>query len=403
MGMAKKIYCRTFQAVLKVGNYFLPYRIPEKLEDPGCIKELPQLIRSKGIKRVLLVTDEGLMNIGLPQILTQAMDEAGVAYTVFSDVLPNPTDENVEEGYKVFCRDGCDAIVAFGGGSPMDAAKGIAAKKAHPKKTVAQMQGLLKVHKRIVPFFAVPTTSGTGSEATVAAVITEAATHHKASINDTVLMPKYAVLDPELTKGLPPFVTATTGLDALCHAVESYTNGTYCTSLENDYARKAVRLIYDNLYAAYQDGSNMEARQAMQQAAFYAGRSFTRGCVGYVHAVGHTLSGLYGTPHGLAMGVILPHVMRQFGPAVYDRLADLADVCGIGSGSNEEKAEAFISWIEEMKEKMDIPVGFPDIKEEDIPQMIKWADKEANPLYPVPVIWENEDFEKLIATLRTAS
>ena len=147
----------------------------------------------------------------------------------------------------------------------------------------------------------------------------------------------------------------------------------------------------------------MEARQAMQQAAFYAGRSFTRGCVGYVHAVGHTLSGLYGTPHGLAMGVILPHVMRQFGPAVYDRLADLADVCGIGSGSNEQKAEAFISWIEEMKEKMDIPVGFPDIKEEDIPQMIKWADKEANPLYPVPVIWENDDFEKLIATLRTAS
>lgn len=403
MGMAKKIYCRTFQAVLKVGNYFLPYRIPEKLEGPGCIKELPKLIRSKGIKHVLLVTDDGLIKIGLLQKLTQAMDEAGLAYTVFSDVLPNPTDENVEEGYKVFCRDGCDAIVAFGGGSPMDAAKAIAAKNAHPKKTVAQMQGLLKVHKRIIPFFAVPTTSGTGSEATVAAVITETATHHKASINDTVLMPRYAVLDPELTMDLPPFITATTGLDALCHAVESYTNGTYCTKLENDYARKAVRLIYDNLYAAYQDGSSMEARQAMQQAAFYAGRSFTRGCVGYVHAVGHTLSGLYGTPHGLAMGVILPHVMRQFGPAVYDRLAELADVCGIGSGSNKQKAEEFISWIEEMKKKMDIPTGFPDIKEGDIPQMIKWADKEANPLYPVPVIWEKEDFEKLISTLRTVS
>jgi alcohol dehydrogenase class IV len=260
---------------------------------------------------------------------------------------------------------------------------------------------VLKVHKEIVPFWAVPTTAGTGSETTVAAVITIAATKHKASINDPSILPKYAVLDPELTMGLPPFVTATTGMDALCHAVESYTNWTYLTDLEKDLSKKAVKLIYDNILKAYEDGSDLEARQNMQRAAFYAGRSFTRGCVGYVHAVGHTLGGLYGVPHGLAMSVILPHVMRQFGGAVHKRLAELAEVCGITGKNDAEKAEKFISWIEETNKKMGLPTGFDVIKEEDIPQMIEWADKEANPLYPVPVVWGETELRTLINTLRS--
>ena len=139
----------------------------------------------------------------------------------------------------------------------------------------------------------------------------------------------------------------------------------------------------------------------MQRASFFAGRAFTRGCVGYVHAVGHTLGGLYGTPHGLAMSIILPHVMRQFGPAVRQRLAELADVCGMGGGTAEEKAERFIRWIEEMKREMDIPAGVDVIRDEDVEQIITWALKEANPLYPVPVVWGREDLRKLIATLRS--
>lgn len=282
----------------------------------------------------------------------------------------------------------------------MDCAKAIGAKAAHPNKTVAQLQGILKVHKRVPMFFAVPTTAGTGSETTVAAVITDAATHHKASINDPCIIPKYAVLDPELTMGLPPFVTATTGLDALCHAVEAYTNHTYNTKLENELALKAVKLIYDNLLPAYRNGSDLEARQNMQKAAFFAGRAFTRGCVGYVHAVGHTLSGLYGVAHGLAMSILLPHVMRQFGPAVYTRLAELADVCGIGGADEKEKATRFIEWIEQMKQEMNLPVGVDMIKDEDVEQIIDWAMKEANPLYPVPVIWGREDFKRLLAAVR---
>jgi alcohol dehydrogenase class IV len=191
-------------------------------------------------------------------------------------------------------------------------------------------------------------------------------------------------------------------MDALCHAVEAYTNYTYLTKLEKKLALDAIRLIHQNLLVAYNDGKNVEARQNMQKAAFYAGRAFTRGCVGYVHAVGHTLGGLYGVPHGLAMSVILPHVMRQFGSAVYDKLADCADVCGMDGANNKEKALKFIAWIDDLKVQMNLPAGMDMIMDKDIPQIIKWASAEANPLYPVPVIWGKEDFVKLLHTLKTA-
>lgn len=394
------LYCRTFQKIMKIGNYFIGYRTPEYIEGKDSILKLPKLVKEKGVNKVMLVCGSTIRKIGLINPLVEQMEKEGLPYVIFSDLQVNPTDENVEAGYKVFKDNNCDGIIAFGGGSPMDCGKAIAAKNAHPNKQVKQLQGLLKVHKKICPFFAVPTTSGTGSETTIAAVITEEKTHHKASINDPSILPDFAILDPELTRALPPHTTATTGMDALTHAVEAYTNQIYNTKLEDEYARKAVKLIHDYLYPAYIDGNDMEARQQMQLASFYAGRAFTRGCVGYVHAIGHTLSGLYNIPHGLAMSVILPKVLRQYGQAVYDRLAELADVCGIEGKDNKDKANNFINWIEEINEKMSIPSGFDFILDKDIPQMIKWADKEANPLYPVPVIWKENDFNKLIQTLR---
>ena len=397
-----KMYCRIYQAVFKIGMYLIPWGMPETLEGPGSVKKLPELIKEKGYSKVLVVTDKVLMDLGLPKGMLEAMDEGGIEYVIYDGVQPNPTDRNVNEGLKLFKENGCQAMVAFGGGSPMDCCKGIGAMAVKKGKTVEQLQGLFKVLHRIPTIFAVPTTAGTGSETTVAAVITNEKTHHKASMNDTSLMPKYAVLDPELTVGLPPKVTSTTGMDALCHAVEAYTNNTYNSKLEKKLSEDAVKLIYDNLYEAYTDGSNIKARQNMQKAAFYAGRAFTRGCVGYVHAIGHTLGGLYGTPHGLAMSVILPHVMRQFGSAAHERLARLAEVCGMTGTNDAEKAEKFISWIEVLKAKMDIPTGLDVIKDEDVPQIIEWAIKEANPLYPVPVVWDRADFEKCISTIRNA-
>ncbi len=378
---------------------FIPWGMPKTLEGPGAVKKLPKWIKKKRFSNVLVVTDSILMGLGLLDGMIDSLEEQGIDYTIYDGVQPNPTDINVKEGLQLFRDNGCKAIIAFGGGSSMDCAKAIGA--MHVKnKEVEQMQGLFKVLHRIPTIFAVPTTAGTGSETTVAAVITNSKTKHKASMNDVSLMPKYAVMDPELTAGLPPHITATTGMDALCHAVEAYTNNTYNTRKEKQLAEKAVKLIYENLYTAYCDGSNLEARINMQDASFYAGRAFTRGCVGYVHAVGHTLGGLYGVPHGLAMSVILPHVMRQFGPAAHERLARLAEVCGMDGKDDAEKAENFIKWIEDLKHMMNIPVGLDVIEDKDVNQIIKWAMKEANPLYPTPVTWKKKDFQKLIATIR---
>ena len=379
---------------------FHGYRMPKYLEGPGKIKELGVFLKEKGINDVLVVTGSGMVRRGQVQPMLDGFEECGIRYTVQTYDTTDPTSDDVELGYKTYKEHGCKSIVAIGGGSRIDCAKGIAAKVVHPKKTVAQLQGLLKVHWPIPPFVAIPTTAGAGSETTVAAVITDSATHRKAAINDPFLIPKYAVLDPELTVGLPPYTTATTGMDALAHAVEAYTNKTYNTKLENRLAKEAVKLIHDNILVAFEDGTNLEARQNMQRGAFYAGRAFTRGCVGYVHAIGHTLGGLYGVAHGLAMAVLLPHVMKEFGASAHKRLAELADVCGIGGRNDAEKANAFIRWIEETNAKMGLPNKFDVIRDEDIDRMITWAKKEANPLYPVPVIWGRKDFRRLIESIR---
>ena len=399
MNMGYKAFCRTFQAVMKVGNYFLGYRTPEFIEGTGCVTRLPQRILDKGVNKVLLVTDQGLMELGLPGGLIAAMDQAGLEYEIFADIQPNPTDLNVEAGFARYVEASCQGIVAFGGGSPMDAAKAIAAKVAHPRKPVAKLQGILRVHARICPFWAVPTTAGTGSETTVAAVITEAATHHKASINDPSILPRYAVLDPQLTVGLPPFITATTGMDALTHAVEalvgnSNTKGTHADGL------KACKLIFENLETAYKDGADLTARNNMLVGSFYAGCAFTRAYVGYVHALAHQLGGMYNVPHGLANAVILPFVLEYYGSAIYKKMAEIADYCGIEAGpTDKEKCEAVIAKIKQMNADMDIPTVIPEIKEADIPTMAKRAYAEANPLYPVPKLMGLEELEAMYRTL----
>ena len=393
----EKQLCRLFQIGMKYGCYVLPWRMPEVIEGPGSIKKLPEFIREKGHKNVLVVTDQSLMKLHLLDTMLEAMAQQQVSYTLYDTVTPNPTDIQVEKGVALYQKNDCEAIVAVGGGSPMDCAKAIAARIARPKKTIEQLQGLLRVMAKIPVIYAVPTTAGTGSETTIAAVITCEKNHHKASINDVSIMPYYAVLDAELTAGLPKHITAATGMDALSHAVEAYTNNKYNTALEKDLCRKAVKLIYENLYTAYENGNNLEARQNMQKAAFYAGRAFSRGCVGYVHAIGHALGGKYGTPHGVAMSALLPLVMREYGEAVHERLAELCDVCGIiAEGSEKEKAEAFIRWIEEMNEKMQNTKYPPKLETADFDQIAQWAYKEANPLYPVPVIWTKAEFKEFL-------
>jgi alcohol dehydrogenase class IV len=267
--------------------------------------------------------------------------------------------------------------------------------------TIPQMRGLLKVMKKIPLLIAVPTTAGTGSETTIAAVISNPLTHEKYAVNDFHLVPKYAVLDPLITVGLPPHITATTGMDALTHAVEAYV-GRSNTEETRQAARKAVKLIHDNLYTAYVDGGNLTARSNMLTAAFYAGIAFTKAYVGYVHAIAHTLGGYYRIPHGLANAVILPYVLDYYGEAAHQQLAELADLIGISveSDSTAVKAGKFIAWIREMNASMNIPTKLGGIQAADLPGMIHNALKEANPLYPVPKILFADDLGGLYALIQ---
>lgn len=395
-----RLSCRCFQAAVKLGSYFMGYRMPQCMEGPGTLRALGGFLKEKDLNDILVVTSDGMLRRAMAQPMLEDFSRNGIRYTLQTFDHPDPTSEDVERGYQAFREGGCRAIVALGGGSRIDCAKAIAARTARPKRNVSQLQGLLKVRRPTVPLIAIPTTAGAGSETTVAAVIVDSVTHRKAAINDPTLIPQYAVLDPELTVGLSPFVTATTGMDALTHAVEAYTNHTYNTPLEDELAIRAVALIHGNLLTAFHDGTDLTARQNMQKAAFYAGRAFTRGCVGYVHAIGHTLGGLYGVPHGLAMAVLLPHVMRAYGEAVHGRLARLAEACGMEGQNDAEKAERFLTWVEEANREMGLPEAFDMIRPEDVEQMIDWAMKEANSLYPVPVIWGREEFRAFIGKIR---
>ena len=396
----KKAWYRICQKVLKFGMCFMDWSEPTLLEGEGAVLRLPKFVKDKGINKVLVVTDKGLMGLHLLDPMFKELEKEGLSYIVFDDVKPNPTIPNIEACKDAYINNKCEGIIAFGGGSPMDCAKAAAARVVKPKQSVRQMRGYLKVHKKLPPFFAVPTTAGTGSETTLAAVVTDPETHEKNAICDTSLRPKYAVLDPVLTLGLPPHITSTTGMDALTHAVESYIGKSNVKSTIR-YAEEATILIHDNLEKAYLDGKNMEARNNMLKASFLAGSAFTRAFVGYVHAIAHNLGGLYNTPHGLANAVILPYVLEWYGSSVYKPLSKLADLIGITKEnmSSEEKAKLFISEIRRMNKAMNIPEKFDFIKEEDIPTLVARALKEGNPGYPVPKIMKKKDCEQVIRSL----
>ena len=379
---------RVFQFFFYKAARLLYWPSPMRLEGEDSVLKLPQEVKRRGVTGVLFVTDRSLMGLHLPDALLGALEDAGIRYTIFDSVMPNPTIEMIETARQAYLDNGCQGFIAMGGGSVIDTAKVAAARIARPNKTIAQMGGFLKVGKKLPPVFAIPTTAGTGSEVTIAAVVTDGKTHHKYAINDPHQIPVCAVLDPRLTAGLPPAITADTGMDALTHAVEAYiTMGVQkrCRRL----SEQAVSLVFANLQKAYHNGGDMEARMNMLRASFLAGDSFTRAGLTYVHPIAHTLGGLYGTPHGRANAVILPYVLEAFGSRVHGKLAKLAQAAGLGVAGkpDAEAAAVFIAAVKELNRSMHIPETFDFIKKEDIPQMVKWALAEANPWYPVPQVF----------------
>ena len=392
-----KLYCRAYQTVFRLALPVLPYREPRIL---GELKDLPLFLQQQKISAVLLITDKPLRALDMTRGLENDLSAHGIACAVFEDVVPNSTVQNVEDCRAAYLESGAQAMIAFGGGSVMDCAKAAGARVARPGKPVQKMGGLLKVLRKTPMLIAVPTTAGTGSETTLAAVITDPAAHHKYPINDFVLIPDYAVLDYRVTLGLPPMITATTGMDAMTHAVEAYI-GRSTNALTRAMAEEAVVLIVQYLQRAWRDGSDAEARAKMLRAAYCAGIAFTRSYVGYVHGVAHSLGGRYGVPHGLANAVILPYFLEEYGPSCHKKLARLARKAGLAGGdaSDSAAAQAMIDWIKQANAAMGIPTSIPEIRKEDIPAMAAYAAKESNPLYPVPKLMDRHELEAMYLKL----
>ena len=391
MFFLKKIGCRIFQLAFRLALPFLPYREPQTLD--SCA-DLGAVFVKEGITSVLVVTDKGIVDHGLMTPLENVLKQHKVKYCIYDATQPNPTVENVETALAMYHQNGCNALVAMGGGSAMDCAKGVGARVAYPKKSLRQLGGILRVLRRIPTLIAIPTTAGTGSETTLAAVITDSQTHHKYALMSFPLIPHYAVLDATLTYTLPPHLTSTTGMDALTHAVEAYI-GRSTTKETRRLALDATKFVFENIETAYHDPQNHHARSMMLHGAYEAGIAFSKSYVGYVHAVAHSLGGQYGTPHGLANAVILPYVLDAYGKSVDKKLHRLGVVAGVCDEDDSPRvgAEKFIRAIRDLNARMGIPETIKGIRKEDIPLMAHHAEKEANPLYPVPKLMTQKQLE----------
>lgn len=360
----------------------------------GKAQKVGALMTGCAVNKVLVLTDHFLYTSGLLEPILKSLQAAGVGYVVFDAVRPDPTFDVVDEACKMYTD--CEAIIAVGGGSVMDTAKAVGASVANNKPAI-RMAGLLKVKKRLPFLVAVPTTAGTGSETTVAAVISDPKTHAKKQILSPKIVPQVAILDPTLTTGLPPAPTAYTALDALTHAMEAYTAG-YADVQTDRYATIAIKLIYENVRVAMQTPKDLAVREALQEAAFYAGMAFTRTYVGYVHAFAHTIGGRFGVPHGLATAVLLPHVMQFYQDTCKSRFAELADLLGIcdKNDTTDAKAQKMVRSLFALNESLQVPQYFEKFPKEEIESIIVAAFRECHGVYPVPKYYTHQQARELM-------
>ena len=381
-----------FKLVLKN----LPFPKPTLFVGPDSSLELCDAIAQLDESRILIVTDKMLLKIGLLDKIKSRLEERGVEFAIFDGVEPDPTFDQIEAGVKVLKKNHSQAVLAVGGGSSIDCAKVICA-RATNKKSVQKLAGMFKVFKAPLPLFAVPTTAGTGSEVTFAAVVSDPVTHKKYSILDPKLVPTMAALDGALMTGLPPHITSATGMDALTHAVEAYISRNALPDTDC-HALAATRLIMENLPVAVKQGGDVAARQNMAQASYYAGLAFTKAGVGYVHAIAHNFGAYYHTPHGLANAIVLPYVLDYSKDEVIDRLAKLAEVSNLKTANetNRALAQKFIDHIRQLAASFDIPTVLKDLKSADIPGITKSALKEAHFTYAVPKYMDQACCETLV-------
>ncbi|MBR2891279.1 MAG: iron-containing alcohol dehydrogenase [Bacilli bacterium] len=398
MNFLKKIYCRTFQFCFKIAYPFLPYKEPVIL---NSLKELCLNIKEHNYQNVLLITDKGIRCHGITKPLEEELKNNDINCIVFDETVANPTTLNVSTAKDLYIKNQCQCLIAFGGGSAMDCTKAVGALIARPNKSLDKLKGLLKIRKKTPLIYAIPTTAGTGSEVTIASVITNEVTHHKYTLMDFNLIPSCAVLDPSVTYSLPKHLTATTGMDALTHAIEAYI-GKSNTKYTRKVAIDAIRLILDNIEVAYNEPNNYEARKNMLYASYLAGIAFTRSYVGYVHAIAHSLGGQYNLPHGLLNAIILPKVLKVYDKSIYKQIHKLCVMLNI-SKKNDLKHDSFnkfINKIIQLNHNLGIKDHIEEINTNDILLMATHADKEANPLYPVPKLMDKKELMKIYRILK---
>lgn len=398
------LFAKAKVAVMKPITALAQKPVPVLFLGAGRALYAADLLHAAGLRKPLFVTGPSLRKLGLPNPLLDLLLARGFAPVVYSDIPSDPTYTVVENGLAICRENACDCIIAFGGGSVLDTAKAIAAAYAD-KKPPQAFKGMLKVRHMPVPFLAIPTTAGTGSEATLVAVISDPQTHRKTTMIDPKLVPQMAILDASLTVGLPAHITAFTAIDALTHAVEAYVS-TYANEETRRYSRLSVKLIYENLERVYRNPADLQGREALLLASFYAGLAFTRTYVGYVHAFAHSIGGQCGVPHGLANAVLLPHVMRAYLPTctrAFSELADAAGLCLDDAGWGEAaRAERFLRSLADLNRAVDIPARLDAFPAERVTQTRTEAFAECHGAYPVPRYFTVAEAETLLQAVCAA-
>ena len=356
----------------------------------GGLADAGREIQALGFKKALIVTDEALhRQLKQTKVVTDLLDSIGVGYAVYDGVEPNPTTAQVDAGTALLRQEGCDFVVSFGGGSPHDAAKAIAILATHGGD-IRDFEGINKMTKPMLPLVAVNTTSGTASEMTRFAIITDATRHVKMAIIDWRTTPTLSVDDPDLMEDMPPGLTAATGMDALTHSIEAYVS-TAATPVTDSAALHAIKLITGFLARAVKDGHDHEAREMMTYAEFLAGMAFNSASLGYVHAMAHQLGGFYDLPHGVCNAILLPYVEAYNVQAVPDRFVEIARAMGIDTRdmTPTQAAEAVLTAIRALSKEVGIPpnlAAFDVVKPEDFPTLADNAMNDAcgatNPKQP---------------------
>lgn len=372
---------------------------PRMIKGEHALLDLVDVLKEKHLTHYMIVTTPGFIKRGTLQSFFEALTQNDIQYSIFHDVKPDPEISDVEKLKEMFIKDGCQALIAIGGGSAIDCSKAALACVPMKNLDVKTVLHTGRVSKQLPLLIAVPTTAGTGSEVTAGAVITDPIKKRKYALSHLFLIPKYALLDASLLTSLPAKMTAYSGMDALTHAIEAYIN-CFNNRKTNEYALCAIKSIFQYLVPSFEDGLNMQYRLELLEASYNAGVAISNNYVGYVHAIAHGIGGMYHLQHGMINAIILPIVLEEYGGAVVGKLAKIADVVGITGATDQDKSKQFIQKLKDLNQIFSIPTSIPEIQEEDIHYLATGAEKEGNPTYPTPVTWNVAQFEKVIRKIK---